>query len=375
MKKMNLKKIKKHVWNLATLPVTDDPVISCYMTLENGQIKNSRTFERCLLPVKQALLAQKSQSMRDALTPIRSYLADELLPDAKGIAMFSRSGSKPFFLPLQFHVPLPYWAAVDSTPNIYHLVELKETYHRYIILVSSHETTRILEVNVGPVTKELWTKRPERRKRIGQEWTKTCYQKHYMHGGRKYIREEIKILKRLISGSGKTHLILAGHPARTEVIKDKLPKCLLVKLVDLVPLPDITEPSDVVRATIGCFVRAEEEASEYTAELLFQEIQDSGRAVVGLKDCLKTLKENLVDILVLHKTYSPGKEWICTDCGFNSFDNYIPRFCYNCNGHLIKNFKIKEEMVRLAEHIGAKIQLVRQNDALNQLGGVGCILH
>ena len=35
-------------------------------------------------------------------------------------------------LAMQFTDPLPNWIAVYPTPNIYHLVELKDNHHRYV---------------------------------------------------------------------------------------------------------------------------------------------------------------------------------------------------------------------------------------------------
>ncbi len=371
---MELKKLRKHVWTLASLPETDELVVSCYMTIENGRVKNSNAYEEYLHPIKRGLLTQEWQSMRAALEPIGAYLANKLLPDSKGVAIFSRAGDEPFFLPLQFQVALPYWIAVDSTPNIYHLVELKDTYHRYVVLITTRESARILEVNVGSVTKDLWTRRPELRKRIGREWTKMHFQKHAKERGRRFIKEKVKILKRLMSEAGHTHLVLAGHPSMTAEVRDNLPKHLLSKLVDLVPLSDKTETSDVVKATIGSFIRAEEEESQYTAELLSQEVHTGGLAVAEAGDCLKALKENRADTLVMLKTYSPGRGWTCTDCGFTGFDNHIPGRCTACKGLVMKEFDLKEEMVRLAEHTGAAVEIVSQSDSLNRLGGVGCLL-
>ncbi|MCP4752644.1 MAG: hypothetical protein GY866_17295 [Proteobacteria bacterium] len=371
---MELKKLKRHIRTLATLPETDEPVVSCFMTLENGRVKNSNVFEQYLQPIKRALSTQERHSMRDALEPIRTYLADKLLPDAKGVAIFSRAGDEPFFLPLQFKVPLPYWIAVDSTPNIYHLVELKDTYHRYVVMITTRESARILEVNVGSVTRELWTQRPDLRQRIGREWTKMHFQKHARERGRRFIKEKVKILNRLMSQAGHSHLILVGHPSMTAEIRDNLPKNLLSKLVDLVPLCGLTETSDVVKATIGRFIRAEEEKSQYTVDLLSQELQTGGLAVAGVRDCLKTVTENRVDTLVMLKTYRPGMGWTCEDCGLTGFDNHIPGRCPACRRLVLKEFDLKEEMVRLAEHGGAAVEIVGQNDDLDRLGGVGCLL-
>ena len=58
---------------------------------------------------------------------------------------------------------------VGSTPNIFHLVELKDTYDRYVVMISIEESARILEIHLGKVTEELWRERPELRQRLGRE--------------------------------------------------------------------------------------------------------------------------------------------------------------------------------------------------------------
>jgi len=40
----------------------------------------------------------------------------------------------------------------------------------------------------------------------------------------------------------------------------------------------------------------------------------------------------------------------------------------------LRQFDIKEEMVRLAEQAGCGVEVVEHSDALMQLGGVGCLL-
>ena len=57
--------------------------------------------------------------------------------------MFARGGSQRFFLPLQFRVPVPNLIAVGSLPNIYHLVELKDTYHQYVVMLLHDESVSI----------------------------------------------------------------------------------------------------------------------------------------------------------------------------------------------------------------------------------------
>lgn len=185
---MELKNLTKHIRTLATLPETDSPIISCYLALEAGRFNVRHAFEECVRPFHKSLSGEAWLDFEDAWESIGLYLTEGLLPDAKGAAIFSRAGEEPFFLPLQFRVPLPNWIAVDKVPNIYHLVELKDTCHRYVVLVSTKESARILEINLGAVTKER-------------------YQKHRWDRGRKFIEEKIRVLEKLMSAGGHTHLV------------------------------------------------------------------------------------------------------------------------------------------------------------------------
>ncbi|MBW2588806.1 MAG: hypothetical protein JRD92_17995 [Deltaproteobacteria bacterium] len=80
--------------------------------------------------IRRVLPEQALPGVEEAVGRIKAFLVSEVLPEAKGIALFSRAGVEPFFLALQFRVPLPDQVGVDTVPNIYPLVELKDTYHR-----------------------------------------------------------------------------------------------------------------------------------------------------------------------------------------------------------------------------------------------------
>ena len=80
---------------------------------------------------------------------------------------------------MQFQVPLPNWFSYNSTPNIYHLAELKNNFSRFIIMISTTESIRILEVNLGAITAELWKEKPALRQYFERELTKHQNQFHH----------------------------------------------------------------------------------------------------------------------------------------------------------------------------------------------------
>src|SRR5437016_3225462 len=133
---MDLKELEKHIRTLAMLPEADAPVISCYLdNRETGQSGYRHALDEQVGPLRKRLTAGMRQHFDEALNPIETYLRAGVSASTTGLAIFARGGQQPFFLPLQFHVPLPNWVSLDTTPKIYHLVELKDTYYRYVVLI------------------------------------------------------------------------------------------------------------------------------------------------------------------------------------------------------------------------------------------------
>jgi len=197
---MQLEKLQGHIRTLAMLPESETDVVSCYLRVENGRVRNRDALDgQCC---GRGLSGGARETFEESLARIGHFLSNDLRSASKGVAIFSRTGEKPFFLALQFRVVLPDWFSVDSTPNIYHLVELKDTYHRFVVLISTEQSVRILGINLGSVTESLWEERPELRQRVGREWTKTHYQNHRRDRAERFVKEKIAILDRF-QGSGQ----------------------------------------------------------------------------------------------------------------------------------------------------------------------------
>ncbi len=338
---MEMKCMKKHIQDLATLPEMDAPVVSCYVELEKGRPKNPQAFRRGLGVLKKSLTRADRQHVEEALSGIEAYMAEELLDEARGAALFSRAGKEPFFLPLQFRAPLPDWIFVDTIPNIYHLVELKDTYHRYVVLLGTAERVRILEVTLGAVTEQVWKDRPELRKRVGREWSKQNYSRRRHEQEGRFLKDVIGVLAKRMSAGGYTHLILAGEPKVMRKVRAVLPKSLSNYLVDNVPASGKDKIADVVMATLSAFVEEERRESLSTVETLHGEIRANGLGLSGERETLGALERGQADVLVLAK------------------------------GH---DSEAREEMIRLATTTGCEVEIVDQSDLLTQLGGVGCLL-
>ncbi len=89
--------LSSHIRTLISLEETETPIVSWYTD------QCEETFER-----------------------VQRYLTNEVRPTTRGVAIFARAGTRPFFLGLQLQVPVPGRLSVSSTPNVHHLVKLND---------------------------------------------------------------------------------------------------------------------------------------------------------------------------------------------------------------------------------------------------------
>jgi rubrerythrin len=371
---MDIQTLQKHVLTLATIEETGAPMVSCYLNLEKGLAAARRILDERVRLLRKTLPAPQRDSFEHALLGIESRLAAGFQTESLGAAVFSRDGDPKFFLDLEFRVPLPNWIAVDSTPNIYHLVELKDTYDRYVIVLVNERSTRILEVHLGSVTDVAWTKRPALRERVGRGWSREHYQSHHPERNHEFANEVVRFVDEVMSTGGYAHLILAGTPRMTAVIREVLPKRLVSKLIDVVPASANERTSAVVAATLASFVEEEQQESLAAVDRLQKRICSHGLGVAGSAASLQALKCRQVDMLVMATEYTPEPAWKCTGCGAAEVRQPRPATCPSCGCPRTRELDVKEELVRLAELEGCGVEIVHDSEILMRLGGVGCLL-
>lgn len=371
---MEVRELQEHIRVLAALEESGAPVISCYLDTGSGTAGYRTAFDQRVQLLRKSLAGRALADFEQGLARIEDFLAAQLSPGTKGAAVFARAGERPFFLGLQFHVQVPTWIAIGSMPNIYHLVELKDNYDRYVILLATEAGARIIGVNLGSITEQIWRARPELRRRLGRGWSKDHLQDHRRQKTNQFLHEQIHMLERLISTDGYGHLVIAGDPRTTSAIRKALPKHLALRLVDVVPASAGDRITDVVASTLRTFLEHEELDSQAIAERLTEQIHRHGLAVAGTSQTLQALKAGQADYLVLAKAYNPGPGWECRRCHRIEVDSAPPVQCPNCRTASVREFDTKAELVRLAEKSDCGVEVVEHSDALMRLGGVGCLL-
>ncbi|MEN8168007.1 MAG: hypothetical protein ABFR65_11090 [Pseudomonadota bacterium] len=370
-----LDELKQHITLLASVEESDAPFISVYLNLEDGQIGWREALDERARILRRVLKDNDLADLEEALGKIETWLTTDLLPETKGVAIFVRGTfGGAFMLPMQFATPLPDWIAVYPTPNIYHLVELKDNYHRYVVLLAMPDRASILEVNLGAATIQAWINRSELRMRVGSGWTRSHYQIHQAHRGDRFIHEKIALLVHLMHAGGQTHLILAGDPEITGRIRHALPPDLADKLVDVVPASERDQQTDVVMATLSSFIEHEERESQSVAGCLIEGLRSQNLAVAGSAATLDALRWGEVDTLLMSSGYQPDPGWACTDCRAIGTEAPETPVCPQCGEPAVRPLDVKEALLRLAGQSECPVEVVEQSDALMSQGGVGCLL-
>lgn len=371
---MELRKLEEHIRTLSIVPEMESPLISCYLDLSVGVIACREELEARMHLLRKSLPVRNVPELEQCSAKIEAFLDADLLPGTRGLAIFVRAGDQPFWLALQFEVALPTWIAAGATPNIYHLVELKDNYDRYVILLTTERSARIIGVNLGSVTAQLWRRRPELRRRVGREWSKDHYQDHRRERTRQFLHDQIRTLDQVLSAGGYGHVILAGSPRVVAALRKELPKRVAEKVIDYVPASRTDDVCDIVASTLQAFLEFEETESEAIADRLITQIRTHGLAVAGARASLEAIASGRADILVVVKAYDPGQAWECERCRKLEFEQPRPDSCPQCRSRRFREFDVKGELVRLAEQRRVAVEVVEHSDALVSLGGVGCLL-
>lgn len=371
---MDLKELEDQIRALAATEETDGAVMSCYLNFQNGGVANREFFQNRISLLRKTLAEPLLNGFEEAVARTCDYLDTELFAESGGLAVFARGGKEPFFLPLQFQVPLPDWIAVGAFPNIFHLVELKDTYHRFVILISTEEKAQILEVTLGGITQKLWRERPQLQERIIRGWSKEQYQRHRRLDTERFFKEKIEVLEKLMNKGGHKHFILAGSPRLTSQIKQLLPKHMADKLVDSISTSGGDRLSDIVKMALTMFAEEEEQESRAVVEKLMDEIHANSLGTVGITGTLRALQRGSVDILVMAKEFQSETGWRCRSCRLVGEQHGSVDNCPECGAKEIEETDLKEEMIRLAENYGCRVEVVNHSDRLMQFQGIGALL-
>ncbi|MGI9243777.1 MAG: hypothetical protein ACR2RV_23470 [Verrucomicrobiales bacterium] len=335
-------RLENHIRALVEIGPTGSKLISCFVNLEHPRTNYALALETKFQALRGRLRGEARQEFDWAFGQIVSYLDEHQAPRTRGAAIHVRVGDDPLFLPIEFEVPLETEVFVDDLPHIYPLIALKDTYHRFVTVVTTERGARIFETTLGAISEEILTERKDLRKRIGREWTREHYQNHKHEREQQLIREKIQIIDGLMRRRGHNHLVIAGSPAMVGRMTTALPPRLKDKLISTFNTNPRAGINPILLEAVQLFVEAENAESHDRVRKLRREMMTTGLGVSGYDESLAALEGGYADMLLI---------------GSGAPDT--PR---------------REQLMRLAASRRVGVETVRDSEVLNHLGGVGCLL-
>lgn len=329
--------------------------------------------ERRTAEIASALEQHQVRSFMAAIDMVRGTLDRGFPRSTQGLAVYARAGARSFLHALPFAAPLQDTLVVGHAPHVLPLVELKDSYHRFVVLLTTESSARILEISLGSVTQDIWAAREPSEPRIVGGWLRRRYETRRAVR-RRFVKEKIRILEDVMRNGRHAHLILAGDPGMVATVRSHLSTSLRDRLVDMVRLPEQAGISTVTARTLEAFLEGERKESLDLAATLAREIRRNGLAVAGVPSTLEALVDDRVDVLLLDPDLVEPRAWNCRDCDGRLYLEQEPVRCADCESDSLRERDLREQLIRLAESRGRRVEFVRGSDLLKRLGGVGALL-
>ncbi|MBC8128387.1 MAG: hypothetical protein H8M99_14695 [Gloeobacteraceae cyanobacterium ES-bin-144] len=337
-----MESLRTHISMLVNLPETEAPIISAYIDLLESKDYLRSKLAHWAAAARTAQPSDQRSEFDAARMDVQEAIHGKWPDEVRSIAIFSRSGTNPFLLVIPFSVSLDLHFTASSLPAIFPLVQLKDRFHRFVVVIATEEISRIFEVTLGAISEEILTKRPELSGRLGREWGREHFNQKKRENDRRYTSDQVTIIVNLMAKRGINHLILAGSARNVAALREALPKHIGSRLVgEILKSPVKGDSSLVLEEAIDKFIEAESAESRDTVTRLNEQIMRGALGVVGVEQSRDAIIGGYAAQLVISEEL-----------------------------HQVD----REELTRLAAARQLDIEVCEGDELLAAHGGVGCLL-
>lgn len=339
---LEIETLRRHISQLAELPDCTAPTLSAFLDVcESKDYLRSR-FSSWASTARTTMSVDERPFFDSARRDVEMVIAQTWPEDIRSVAVFSRHGDSPLLLVIPFRVEMDLHFNVSNQPSIFPLVQLKDRFHRFVVVIATDDASRIYEVTLGAVSEALFTEKPELGERIGRGWGRERFHHRKRENDQRFYRDQVAIITQLMSKRGYNHLILAGNPRHVAGLRELLPKHIGTRLVgEVFKTPSSGNFSAVLEQAIDTFVEAERAESRSTVSRLHENVRRQALAVVGVDGSRDAILGGYAAELVISEELSITE---------------------------------REELTRLATARKLAIEVCEGDELLATHGGVGCLL-
>lgn len=361
---------------LAALEPSPFPVISLYLSLtpnQNGR-EDYQAFVRKVFSDRAKGLAQESperQSFEQDAERINAYLDGEKQAGAQGLAIFASAGGDVFeAIPLD--TPFDdHWMFVGSSPHLYPLAKLIDTYPRYAAVSLDTNKARIQVFSLAHSERVEQVVSDKTRRTSKGGWSQARYQRRAENVHVSHMKEVVDALDRVVREEGINQIVIAGDDIAVAKLREQLTQELTAKIVDVVKLQRNAQDASFLETTFEAIRKKDAETDAETVQELLDEWQSGGLGVAGPEAVLSAFQLGQVDELIITGSVdslkpvqklpdaAPSDMQAATSAAESVDENRL---------------KLSAELIKLAQQTSARVRFIEDASLLAEVGGVGALL-
>ena len=374
---VSVQPLSQRMETLAALEPSPFPVISLYLSLtpnQNGREAHDQFVRKVFADRAKALPAEspERESFDTDVERIREYLDSPRQQSSQGLAIFACAGAELFeVIPLD--TPFDdHWLFVGSTPHLYPLAKLVDTYPRYVALSLDTNKARIQVFSLAAAerTEQVVSDKTRRNSKGG--WSQARYQRRADNVHMHHMKEVVDTLEKIVREEKIDQIVIAGDDQAVVKLREQLPQALADKIVDVVKLQRNAQDASFLETTFDAIRMKDAETDAEKVQELMDEWQSGGLGVAGPEATLSAFQLGQVDELIITgsvESLKPVQKLPDAAPAEMQADTSAPE-----SGIDEARLKLSAELIKLAQQTSARIRFIEDASLLADVGGVGALL-
>ena len=290
---------------LAAVEPSDTPFVSVYVDAR----PDPQGRDHVQAPIRKELHARaetypahsaERRSFDRDVERIAAYLRDELQPASNCAAIFARSGEADVFEAVQLEKPIAgHDVHVGRLPHLYPLARIHDSYRRYAVVLADTTSARLFVFGVDGGGEAGRVDGVKMTRSAAGGWSQARYQRHVDNFQLHHVKEVVDALERVVHAEDIERIVLVGDEVIVPRLRERLPKALAERVVDVLRLPMTAPEKEVYDATVASMREQDARDDADKVRRMLDAYRGGGLGVAGLRATETALENGQVEELLL----------------------------------------------------------------------------
>jgi peptide chain release factor subunit 1 len=354
------------------------PVVSLYLNIDADQdrslIRLKNLFNR-LDEIKSQLTTDQMESLARDQERIRTYVREQAMQGARGVAVFSSSGAglwEAYTFPNRIGQDIE----VGDTPNVKRLVQMAERYKPICTVLIGKGKARIFLLRGDEIEEQtdVFSAVPGRHDQGG--WAQARLQRHHDERVAQHLKTTADELFRLFQDGVFRRLLVGGTEELVTQFEEQLHPYLRDRMVATFPMEMMANIKKIQQQSLEALRESEQEAQQRLLERLESEVGAQNLGVAALPGTIRALERGQIQILLVNDGFSrPGFK--CVSCGHILVREPEQEQCSYCSGELESVDDVVALLIDRVYDQGADVVFITDpasSEQLSTMGDIGALL-